>query len=397
MEKATVRDIDVKEKRTFVRVDFNVPLKEGKITDDTRIRASLPTIQYLLSQNARVILASHLGRPKGGPEEKLRLKPVADRLSELLNRKVLMLPDCIGEEVADAVKAMKPGDVILLENLRFHKEEEKNDREFSRKLADLAEVYVNDAFGTAHRAHASTAGIAEFLPAVSGFLMEKELTWLGKLLENPEKPFVALVGGAKVADKVGVLKNLLDKISVLLIGGGMAFTFLKVSGHGIGTSLLDEKQDAAGEILRLAKEKKVILELPVDVVVTEEIKEGAPHKVVPVTEIPETMKGVDIGPQTVSIFRKHLLAARTIFWNGPMGVFEIKDFAGGTFEMAKALAESGAVICVGGGDSVAAVTELGFADKMTHLSTGGGASLEFMEGLELPGVAALMNKQKLKA
>ncbi|MHC9539882.1 MAG: phosphoglycerate kinase [Vulcanimicrobiota bacterium] len=397
MKKATVKDINLKDKRVFMRADYNVPLKGGVIRDDTRIRESLPTIQYLLSQNAKIILASHLGRPEGKVVEEMRLKPVADRLSELLKRQVTMLNDCIGDEVSQAVKNMKSGDIVLLENLRFYKQETKNDREFSEKLASLAEVYVDDAFGTAHRAHASTYGVAEFLPAVSGLLLEKELTFLGKLIDNPEKPFVALLGGAKVSDKVEVIKNLMNLADSILIGGGMAFTFLKVQGREIGKSLVDEKEDLVREILEMAKAKKVALVLPSDVVVTEEIKEGAPHKVVSVNEIPVNMMGVDIGPETVEEFRNHIVGAKTIFWNGPMGVFEVKDFATGTLEVAKMLAETKALTCIGGGDSVAAVKQLGFGDKMSHLSTGGGASLEFLEGKELPGVAILMDKEKIKA
>lgn len=397
MEKATVKDIDVKGKKVFVRVDFNVPIKNGVIKDDTRIRESLPTIEYLISQNAKVILASHLGRPDGQVVEEARLKPVAVRLSELLKKDIKMLPDCIGPEVEKAVSEMKPGDVVLLENLRFYKQETKNDKEFSKKLADLAQVYVNDAFGTAHRAHASTYGVAEHLPAVSGLLMEKELKFLGRLLHNPEKPFIAILGGAKVADKVGVLKNLVSKVNALLIGGGMAFTFLKVKGYNIGKSLLDEREKDAEEIIELAKQKNVTLLLPLDVVVTDEIKEGANHRIVSVDSIPADMKGVDIGPKTVEEFKKLLLEAKTVFWNGPMGVFEVKDFAEGTLEIARILSQSKALTCVGGGDSVAAVKQLGFADKMTHLSTGGGASLEFLEGQELPGVAVLKEKEKQKA
>ena len=397
MKKATVKDINLKDKRVFMRADYNVPLKGGVIRDDTRIRESLPTIQYLLSQNAKIILASHLGRPEGKVVEEMRLKPVADRLSELLKRPVTMLNDCIGDEVSQAVKNMKSGDIVLLENLRFYKQETKNDREFSEKLASLAEVYVDDAFGTAHRAHASTYGVAEFLPAVSGLLLEKELTFLGKLIDNPEKPFVALLGGAKVSDKVEVIKNLMNLADSILIGGGMAFTFLKVQGNQIGKSLVDEKEDLVREILEMAKAKKVALVLPTDVVITEEIKEGAPHKVVSVKEIPENMMGVDIGPETIEEFRHYIADAKTIFWNGPMGVFEVKDFATGTLEVAKMLAETKALTCIGGGDSVAAVKQLGFGDKMSHLSTGGGASLEFLEGKELPGVAILMDKEKIKA
>ncbi|MDQ7822996.1 MAG: phosphoglycerate kinase [Candidatus Eremiobacteraeota bacterium] len=395
MEKATVRDIDVKDRRVLVRVDYNVPLKGGVIKDDTRIRESLPTLKYLMDHGAKVVVASHLGRPEGQVVPEMSLKPVAARLSELLHREVKMLSDCIGPEVEREVMAMKAGDVVMLENLRFHREETKNDREFSKKLASLAEIYVDDAFGTAHRAHASTYGVAELLPvAVAGFLMEKELANLGRLVAQPDRPFVAVLGGAKVTDKVAVLKNLVGKVDALLIGGGMAFTFLKVQGHSIGKSLLDENEGNAREILELAKEKNVTLELPVDVVVAAD-KDSTGGTVVSVDAIPADMMGVDIGPGTVELFRKQLLAARTIFWNGPMGIFENKDFARGTLEVAKILAESKALTCIGGGDSVAAVKQLGFGDRMTHLSTGGGASLEFMEGKELPGVAILKEKAAL--
>jgi 3-phosphoglycerate kinase len=400
MQKATIRDIDVKGKKVFVRVDYNVPLKAGVIKDDTRIKESLPTIKYLLEHDARVILASHLGRPKGKVNEDMSLRPIAAHLSKLLGKEVKMLPDCIGSEVEEAVMAMKPGDLVLLENLRFHDAEEKNDKEFSQKLAKLAEVYVDDAFGTAHRAHASTYGVAEFIPnaRVSGFLIEKELKYLGPLLHNPERPYVAIVGGAKVGDKVAVLKNLLNNVNAILIGGGMCFTFLKIKGLGIGQSLFDaESQEAAREIMELSKQKNVTIELPDDVVITDEIKEGAAHSTVSVESIPDTKKGVDIGPKTIEKFKKHLLGAKTIFWNGPMGVFEVKEFAHGTLEIARILAETKATTCVGGGDSVSAITSLGFADKMSHISTGGGASLEFLEGKELPGIAILMDKVKQKA
>jgi phosphoglycerate kinase len=398
MEKATIRDIDVKDKRVFVRVDYNVPLKEGKIRDDTRIQESLPTVTYLLEHGAKVILASHLGRPEGQVVESMSLKPVALRLSELLGKKVTMLSDCIGEEVEKAVMAMKSGEVVLLENLRFYTQETKNDREFSAKLARLAEIYVDDAFGTAHRAHASTYGVAELLPAVSGFLMEKELKFLGRLLHDPEKPFVAILGGAKVSDKIDVIKNLLTHVDTLLIGGGMAFTFLKIQGYEVGKSLLEiEKEGEARKILEEATLRNVTIEFPVDLVVAPEIKEGLPRKVVGINEMPADMRGLDIGPKTVELFRKHLTGAKSVFWNGPMGVFEIKDFASGTLEIAKILAGTKALICVGGGDSVAAVKQLGYGDKMTHLSTGGGASLELLEGKELPGVAILKEKAALRA
>jgi phosphoglycerate kinase len=398
MEKATIRDIEVKDRRVFVRVDYNVPLKEGKIRDDTRIQESLPTIQYLVDHGAKVILASHLGRPEGQVVESMSLKPVAERLSGLLGKEVKMLKDCIGEEVESTVMAMKSGEVVLLENLRFHKQETKNDREFSLKLAKLGEIYVDDAFGTAHRAHASTYGVAELLPAVSGFLLEKELKFLGKLLHNPEKPYVAILGGAKVSDKIDVIRNLLKSVDTLLIGGAMAFTFLKIQGYEVGTSRVEpEKEEEARKILEEATLHNVTIEFPVDLVVAGEMKEGVPHKVVAIKAMPSDMMGLDIGPGTVELFRKHLSGAKTVFWNGPMGVFEMTDFAGGTLEVAKILAETGALVCVGGGDSVAAVKQLGFGDRMTHLSTGGGASLELLEGKELPGVVILKEKEALKA
>lgn len=394
MNKKTVEDFDVNGKRVLVRVDFNVPMdEEGNITDDTRIRAALPTIQYLIKNGAKVILASHLGRPKGKKNPKYSLAPVAGRLSELLGKDVVMAGDCIGEEVEKAVASMKPGDVMLLENVRFYAEEEANDRGFAEKLARLADIYINDAFGTAHRAHASTAGVAEFLPAGAGFLMKKEIEIMGKALEAPERPFVAILGGAKVSDKIGVIKNLLNKVDYLLIGGGMAFTFLKGLGYNIGRSLLEEdKVELAKDLLKEAEEKRVKVLLPDDVVVAPEVKEGVEYRTVPVSQIPDDMIGVDIGEVTCDKFAKVIKEAKTVVWNGPMGVFEIKDFAKGTLAVAKAMAESGAVTIVGGGDSAAAVEQLGFADAMTHISTGGGASLEFLEGKELPGVAVLNDK-----
>jgi phosphoglycerate kinase len=394
MNKKTVEDFDVNGKRVLVRVDFNVPMdEEGNITDDTRIRATLPTIQYLIKNGAKVILASHLGRPKGKKNPKYSLAPVAGRLSEILGKDVLMAGDCIGEEVEKAVASMKPGDVMLLENVRFYAEEEANDRGFAEKLARLADIYINDAFGTAHRAHASTAGVAEFLPAGAGFLMKKEIEIMGKALEAPERPFVAILGGAKVSDKIGVIRNLLNKVDYLLIGGGMAFTFLKGLGYNIGRSLLEEdKIELAKDLLKEAEEKGVKVLLPDDVVIAPEVKEGVEYKTVPVSQIPDDMIGVDIGEVTRDKFAKVIKEAKTVVWNGPMGVFEIKDFAEGTLAVAKAMAESGAVTIVGGGDSAAAVEQLGFADAMTHISTGGGASLEFLEGKELPGVAVLNDK-----
>lgn len=394
MNKKTLEDFDVNGKRVLVRVDFNVPMDEqGRITDDTRIKAALPTIKYLSEHGAKVILASHLGRPKGKVNMKYTLAPVAKRLSELLGKDVAMVPDCIGEPAEKAVAAMKPQDVVLLENVRFYAEEEKNDREFSRKLASLADIYINDAFGTAHRAHASTAGVAEFLPAGAGYLMKKEIDIMGRALEAPERPFVAILGGAKVGDKIGVIQNLLSKVDSLLIGGGMAYTFLKSMGYEIGKSLLEEdKIELAAELLKRAKEMGVNLLLPDDVVVVEEIKQGVPYRTVPVNEIPHELMGVDIGEKTREKFAKAIKDAKTVVWNGPMGVFEIREFAQGTLAVARAMAESGAVTIIGGGDSAAAVEQLGFADAMTHISTGGGASLEFLEGRELPGVAVLNDK-----
>ncbi|MDI3481195.1 MAG: hypothetical protein PWQ97_850 [Tepidanaerobacteraceae bacterium] len=394
MNKKTLEDFDVNGKKVLVRVDFNVPMDEhGQITDDTRIRAALPTIKYLLEHGAKVILASHLGRPKGKVNMKYTLAPVAKRLSELLGKDVTMAPDCIGEPAEKAVAAMKQGDIVLLENVRFYAEEEKNDREFAKKLASLADIYINDAFGTAHRAHASTAGVAEFLPAGAGYLMKKEIEIMGKALESPERPFVAILGGAKVGDKIGVIQNLLNKVDALLIGGGMAYTFLRSMGYEVGKSLLEEdKIELASGILKQAKERGVNLLLPDDVVIVEEIKEGVPFRTVPAGEIPKQMMGVDIGEKTREKFAEVIKGAKTVVWNGPMGVFEIREFAEGTLAVARAMAESGAVTIIGGGDSAAAVEQLGFADAMTHISTGGGASLEFLEGKELPGVAALNDK-----
>ncbi len=395
MNKATIADIDLNGKTALVRVDFNVPVKGGVITDDTRIKATLPTLKYLLEHNAKVVLMSHLGRPDGQKVPEMSLKPVAERLSALLGKPVIFAPDCIGEEVQQIVSRAKPGEVVLLENLRYYPEEEKNDPEFAKKLASLGEIYVNDAFGTAHRAHASTAGVAAYLPAVAGFLMEKELNFLGKLLENPEKPFITILGGAKVKDKIGVIKNLSHKVDGFLIGGGMAFTFLKVQGYEIGKSILDEKIQLAEETLDDCQAKGLGFELPMDVVVAPEIKEGVPTRVVGKNLIPADMIGVDIGPETCRAFADIIAKAKTIFWNGPMGVFEIPEFARGTEAVAKAVAANPGLTCAGGGDSVAAIDKLGLEDKFTHISTGGGASLEFMEGKTLPGVAALLDKEKV--
>jgi phosphoglycerate kinase len=392
--KATIRDVDVGRKRVLVRVDFNVPMDASrKITDDTRIKAALPTIKYLVDRGAKVILASHLGRPKGKPTDEFRMDPVARRLSELLEKPVLKLNECVGDEVKATVAAMNPGDVVLLENLRFHAEEEANDEGFSRDLADLADLYVNDAFGTAHRAHASTAGVARFLPAVAGFLMEKEIRIMGKALADPERPFVAILGGAKVRDKVGVVRNLLDKVDTLMIGGGMAYTFLKAKGLEVGQSILEaDKIDLAKELMERAETRGVRFLLPSDVVIADRMAEDARTRVVQVDQIPRDWQALDIGPETVTRFSREIAGARTVVWNGPMGVFEMKPFAEGTRGVARALAESKAVTIVGGGDSAAALEEMGFADKVTHVSTGGGASLEFLEGRELPGVAVLKDK-----
>jgi phosphoglycerate kinase len=389
-DKKTIRDIDVKGKRVLVRVDFNVPLDQGKVADDTRIRAALPTIQYLTEQGAKVILMSHLGRPKGKVKEDLRLTPVAERLADLLGRPVAMAVDCVGEEVETAVDRLRPGDVLLLENLRFHPGEEANDPRFVSQLASLGEVYVNDAFGTAHRAHASTEGVAHHLPAVAGFLMEKELNFLSKALERPEHPFVAILGGAKISDKIGVVDNLLGKVDTLLIGGGMANTFLKAQGHQVGQSLVEEESlPLAQELLAKAGRKLV---LPVDVVVADRFDAEAQSKIVSVEEVPANWRILDIGPATVERFAQELYTAKTVVWNGTMGVAEFPRFAAGTEGIIEMLAESQATTIVGGGDTAAAVQQAGLAEKMTHVSTGGGASLELLEGKVLPGVAALADR-----
>ena len=391
MNKKTLQDFNLENKRVLVREDLNVPLDENQnITDDTRIRAALPTINYLIEKGAKVIIVSHLGRPKGKVNPKYSLAPVAKRLSELLGRDVAFAKDCIGEAAQEAVDKMKAADVLLLENVRFHEGEEKNDPDFAKQLARLADIFINDAFGTSHRAHASTVGVADFLPAGAGFLLQKEIEVMGKALENPERPFVAILGGAKVGDKIGVIKNLLNKVDTLLIGGGMAYTFLKSKGYEIGQSLLEEdKIDLAASLLKEAEEKNVKLLLPEDVVVTSELKEGMPHETVPVSEIPEDKMGVDIGEETRKKFAEAIKEAKTVVWNGPMGVFEIREYAQGTLAVADAMAKSEAVTIIGGGDSAASVEQLGFAEAMTHISTGGGASLEFLEGKELPGIAAL--------
>lgn len=393
--KKTVKDVDVRSKRVLVRVDYNVPLDaNGNVSDDKRITASLPTINYLLEQGARIILCSHLGRPKGEVKKEFSLAPVAMRLKELLpNVNIYFASDCIGEEAQQKAAALKDGEILLLENLRFHKEEEKNDPEFAKKLASLAEIYVSDAFGTVHRAHASTAGVAAYLPAVAGFLIGKELSIMGGALENPERPFVAILGGAKVADKIGVITNLLNKCDTLLIGGGMAYTFFKAMGYEIGDSLLDaESIDLAKQLMETAKEKGVKLLLPVDTVVAKAFAADAEHMTVAANAIPAGWQGLDIGEKTRELFAAEIKNAKTVIWNGPMGVFEFPEFAKGTEAVAKACAECGGTTIIGGGDSASAVKKLGYADKMTHISTGGGASLEFLEGKVLPGVAALNDK-----
>ncbi len=398
MNKKTVEDIDVRGKRVIVRVDFNVPLDENRnITDDTRIVAALPTIKYLIENKAKTILVSHLGRPKEGFEEKYSMKPVAKRLSELLGQEVIMAADVVGEDARKKAAELKEGQVLLLENVRFHKEETKNDPEFAKKLADLADIYVNDAFGTAHRAHASTAGIADYLPAVCGFLIKKEIEIMGKALSNPERPFVAILGGAKVSDKIGVIENLLDKVDTLIIGGGMAYTFLKAKGYKIGNSICeDDKLDLARSLMEKAEKKGVNMMLPTGSIVAREFKNDTEYKYVPSDAMPDGWMGMDIGSVTIEQFSKVIRKAKTIVWNGPMGVFEFPNFANGTREIARAVAESGAVSIVGGGDSAAAIEQLGFADKITHISTGGGASLEFLEGKELPGIAVLLDKNPRK-
>ena len=396
MNKKTVKDIDVNGKKVLVRCDFNVPIdsETGEITDNRRIRAALPTIQYLLDHNAKVILCSHLGRPKGEFNLKYSLKPVAEELSKLLNKDVKLAKDVIGESAKELTSNMKEGDIVLLENVRFHKEEEQNDPEYSKALASMAEIYVNDAFGTAHRAHSSTTGVADYLPAVSGFLIEKELEFLGGALENPKHPFVAILGGAKVSDKIGVIENLLDKVDTLIIGGGMAYTFYKAQGHHIGTSICEEdKLDLAKSILEKAQEKGVKLLLPVDNHVSSEYSNNGEEKMVDSTEIPDGFMGLDIGPKTIEKFEEAVKDAKTVVWNGPLGVCEFDKFATGTKAVATMLSKIEATTIIGGGDSAAAIEKLGLADKMTHISTGGGASLEFLEGKTLPGIACLQDKE----
>lgn len=395
LNKKTIEDIDVKGKKVLVRCDFNVPLKDGEITNDKRIVAALPTIKYLAENGAKVILCSHLGRPKGEYKPEFSLAPVAARLSEYLNQEVKLAEDenVVGENAKAMAAALEDGQVMLLENVRYRKEETKNEESFSKELASLAEIFVNDAFGTAHRAHCSTTGVASYLPAVCGYLIQKEITFMGGALEDPKRPLVAILGGAKVSDKIGVITNLLDKCDTLIIGGGMAYTFMKSLGHHIGTSLLEEEQvENAGKMMEDAKAKGVNFLIPVDNKVGREYEENTEARVVNSDEIPDGWMGLDIGPKTQALFAEAIKGAGTIIWNGPMGVSEWDNFAAGTIAVAKAVADSGAISIVGGGDSVAAVTKLGFSDKMSHISTGGGASLEFLEGKELPGIAALNDR-----
>ena len=394
MNKKTVKDIDLKGKKVLVRCDFNVPMDEQKnITDNTRIVAALPTIKYLIENECSVILCSHLGRPKGEFKPEFSLKPVAKELSRLLNKEVIMANDVIGEDATRKAKDLQPGQVMLLENVRFHREETDNDPEFAKKLADMAEIYVNDAFGAAHRAHASTAGVAAYLPAVSGFLIEKELKFLGNALNNPQRPFVAILGGAKVSDKIGVIDSLLEKVDTLIIGGGMAYTFFKAQGYEVGNSLCElDKLDLAKSLMEKAKEKGVKLMLPVDTKVGKEFKPDTESKTVAWTEIPADWEGFDIGEKTIEMFSEEIRKAKTVVWNGPVGLFEFDQFAIGTNSIAKVLSEIDATTIIGGGDSAAAVKKAGLEDKMTHISTGGGASLEFLEGKKLPGIECLLDK-----
>ena len=395
MNKKTIKDIDLKGKRVFVRCDFNVPLDEnGNITDNRRIVAALPTIKYLLDQNCKIILASHLGRPKGEVNPKFSLRPVANELSKLLGKEVKLAEDVVGPSAKELTSNVKEGEIVLLENVRFDVREEKNDESLSKEFASMAEIFVNDAFGTAHRAHSSTAGIAEFLPAVSGFLIEKELEFLGSALENPQRPFVAILGGAKVSDKLGVIESLLEKVDTLIIGGGMAYTFFKSMGYSVGKSICElDKLDLAKELMEKAKQKNVKLVLPIDNVIAKEITPDAENKVIDSDNIPDEWEGLDIGPKTVELFKEELKDAKTIIWNGPVGFSEYEIFANGTRSIAQALAEKeDAVTIIGGGDSAAAIEKMGLSDKMTHISTGGGASLEFLEGKKLPGIECLLDK-----
>lgn len=392
--KKTIRDVDLEGKKVLMRVDFNVPLDENQnITDDSRIKAAIPTIKYVQDKGAKVILMSHLGRPKGKLVDKMRLKPIADRLSELIDIKVSALKDCVGDEVRQAVENMKEGEVVLLENLRFHKEEESNDPNFAKELSGLGDVFVNDAFGTAHRAHASTEGVTKHLPSIAGFLMEKEIEYLGNATVNPEKPFVIILGGAKVSDKIGLVDNLLNRVDSVLIGGGMAYTFLKAKGINIGSSKLEEdKVKLSRDILNKADSMGVKVLLPVDHLIVDKIDKDSNTKITDGAEIPDSWIGVDVGPETIKLFKAELAKAKTIVWNGPLGIFEIDKFDKGSREIAQALAESKATTVIGGGDTAACVAKFKLEDKMTHISTGGGASLEYLEGKVLPGIAALGDK-----
>ncbi len=395
--KKTIRDVDVGGKRVLVRVDFNVPLdiNTGAISDDSRIRASLPTIEYLVEHKAKVILCSHLGRPKGKVVETLRIAPIAQRLSQLIRLPVKIAQDCVGAEVEEMVKSLREGDILFLENVRFHPEEEANEPRFAHQLASLADIYVNDAFGTAHRAHASTVGVTSYLPAVSGFLMQKELEAMNSLLNAPERPFACLIGGAKVSDKIGLVQNMLKRVDILLVGGGMAATFLKVKGYEVGLSLVEEDElGLSKDLLQEARESKVAFFLPVDVVVAEEIKAGAQVKAVPTTEVPHNVYIVDIGPHTIKLFSDELRKCPTIMWNGPMGIYEIPRFGEGTRSMARLLSSLASTTIVGGGSTAEIVGEMGLADEMSHVSTGGGASLRFLEGVTLPGVEALLDTEQ---
>ncbi len=389
-QKKTIKDIDLKNKKVLVRVDFNVPIKEGKVKDDTRIRAALPTISYLLEQNAAVILCSHLGRPKDTPEPEFSLKPVADYLADLVEADVYFAEDCVGPVAEEAARKLNHGEILVLENTRFHKEETKNDESMAKQLAALADIYVNDAFGSAHRAHASTEGVAKFLPAVAGFLLEKEIQYLDQAIENPKRPFVAILGGAKVSDKIGVIKNLLVKADHVLIGGGMANTFFKAQGIDVSDSLVED--DALETARELMKSGGAKLHLPVDVVIADKFADEAESKTILVGQVPEGWRILDIGEKTISQFAEIISTSGTVVWNGPMGVFEMPRFAKGTFEVAKSVADSEAISVIGGGDSAAAIQQSGLADKISHISTGGGASLEMLEGIQLPGVVALLDK-----
>ncbi len=389
--KKTIRDIDVTGKRVLVRVDFNVPLKDGRVVDDTRIRAALPTLNFLIEHGAALILCSHLGRPKGEPMPEYSLRPVAEHLSSLLGKPVAFSEECIGPIAEKAAKALKPGDVLLLENTRFYPGETKNDEQMAKQLAVLADIYVNDAFGSAHRAHASTEGVAKYLPAVAGFLMEKEIQYLGQAIADPKRPFVAILGGAKISDKIGVIRNLLQKADQVLIGGGMANTFFRAQGYPVGDSLVEaDALDIARELLTQGGHR---LRLPIDVVIADRFENEAERKVIAMGPVPDGWRIMDIGPETIQAYRKVIAEAGTIVWNGPMGVFEFPAFATGTYELAKAIADSKATSIIGGGDSVAAVQQAGVADRITHISTGGGASLEMLEGIVLPGLAALQDKE----